>query len=265
MIHAIKAEWMKLTRRGMILGGAGVMVGFMTLATLLTLQSALPEPPTGVAGPVMRPTLAQIEASDGLLSIFGILVHIVGIVSAVIFAQSIGSEYSNGTLKVMLTREPRRLVLLSAKILAISGFIAAAIFVAFIVLFGASNHMADAKEYDISAWMSSEGWSASLGGLARLWVAALVQGLIGLTLGVLFRSPAPAVGVGIGYIFALEPLIIGSWSEAAKWLPGPVLTAFTKGGTADVPILMASALVALYSLALIAVAGVIIQRRDVVG
>lgn len=264
MIHAIKAEWMKLMRRGMMLGGAGVLVAFMTLATLLTLQSALPEPPMGVSAPGMRPTLVQIEAFDGLLSIFGILVHLVGIVSAVIFAQSIGSEYSNGTLKVMLTREPRRLVLLFAKVLAISGFIAAAIFVAFIVLFGASNHMADAKGYDISAWTSPEGWSASLGGLARLWVAALVQGLIGLALGVLFRSPAPAVGVGIGYIFAIEPLIIGAWSEGTKWLPGPVLTAFTKGGTADVPMLAASALVALYSLALVAVASVIIQRRDVV-
>lgn len=255
---------MKLTRRGMILGGAGVLVAFMTIATLLTLQSALPAPPTG-ATPGLRPTLAQIEASDGLLSIFGILVHIVGIVSAVVFAQSIGNEYSNGTLKVILTREPRRLVLLFAKILAISGFIAAAILVGFIMLFGASNHMADAKGYDISAWTSPEGWSSSLGGLARLWVAAVVQGLIGLTLGILFRSPAPAVGVGVGYIFLVEPLIIGAWSEAAKWLPGPVLTAFTKGGTADLPILTASALVVLYTAALVIVGSAIIQRRDVVG
>lgn len=264
MIHAVRAEWMKLTQRGALLGGAGVMIGAMTLATLLTLGSVLPAPPPGVPPPpAMRPSVEQIETPEGLLAIFGILVHVVGIVSAVIFAQSVGGEYANGTLKSMLTREPRRLVLLFAKIVALSGFIAIAMFVAFIPMFGGSNHLAGAKGLDISAWTSAEGLSASFGGLARLWVAALVQGLLGLALAIVFRSAALAVGVGIGYIIALEPLLIGAWNESATWLPGPVLTAFTSGGTETIAMGTASLLIGVYVVILAAVASAILVKRDV--
>jgi ABC-type transport system involved in multi-copper enzyme maturation permease subunit len=211
----------------------------------------------------MRPTIEQLAAPDGLLALFGVFVHIVGIVSAVLFAQSIGSEYTYGTLKIMLTREPRRLVLLFAKIAALAGFLALAMLAAFLVMFGVTNHLAGAKGIDVSAWMTSEGASYWLGGLGRLWIAAVVQGVIGFTLGVAIRAPAPAVGIGIGYIIAIEPLVISAWSDGVNWLPGPVLIALVKGGTAALPLASAAALVAAYTVILVSVASVIFARRDV--
>lgn len=263
-MHAVKAEWTKLMRPGMLLGGAGLLVGLMTFATAMIVVSALPEPPVdAMAPPGMRPTEEQLESSEGALLIFGILVHIVGVVSAVIFAQGIGAEYSNATLKTMLTREPRRLVFLAGKVVATATFIGAAMLVGMVVVLGAGGHVASSQGLDLSGWLTDGAWTTTLGGLARLFVAALVQGFIGLALGLLLRAPGPAVGAAAGYVLAVEPLIMNAWSASAEWLPGPVLTAFTRGGTEAISLATATALVALYAAILLAVGGAVIARRDV--
>jgi ABC-2 type transport system permease protein len=262
MIRSFLSEWVKLRRPGMILGGAGTIVGFAILTIVLTLTTASATP-TDQEGPGGGLTLAQLAASDGLASILASAATFIGVVALSVFATSIASEYSQGTLRNLLVRQPRRVRLLAGKLLALASFTALAVVVAGIAAVATALLVAPTQDVSTAAWFTSAGWTALAGGLGNLLVATFGWGLVGALLALVLRAPAAAVGVGLAWALPGELLVTAAWSDGARWLPGQLLDTLAQGGTAAVTYGWAGLLLALYGVVAVVAGTTLFARRDV--
>jgi ABC-2 type transport system permease protein len=262
MTRSFLSEWIKLRRPGMILGGAGTIVGFAILTVVLTLTTASATP-TDQEGPGGGLTLAQLATADGLASILASAATFIGVVALSVFATSIASEYSQGTLRNLLVRQPRRVRLLAGKLLALASFTTLAVVVAGIAAVATALLVAPTQDISTAAWFTSAGWTALAGGLGNLLLATLGWGLLGALLALVLRTPAAAVGVGLAYALPGELLLTTAWSDGARWLPGQLLDALAQGGTAAVTYGSAGLLLALYGVVAMVAGTTLFARRDV--
>lgn len=266
MRRALASEWYKLWRRGMVLGILGSMAAVCVLAVILVFANAKAPgsaPPPGPGGGEQGLPTTEALAKDGFTRVFQFSGGLLGVISLVLFAQALGSEYREGTLKVLLSREPRRLVLLAGKLVALGAFLAVAILSAFAIQTLAALLMAGARGISTSAWWTASAWQNAAGLVARMWVADATRGLLGAALAILLRSSASAIGVGVGYLLVGEGIVSLVWKDATRWLPNFVLGTFTGGGTAAQPLADASLLVAGYAIVFAAVCAVVFRQRDV--
>jgi ABC-2 type transport system permease protein len=262
MIRSFRSEWVKLRRPGMILGGAGTIVGFAILTVVLTLTTASATP-TEQEGPGGGLTLAQLATADGLASVLATAATFIGVVALSVFAMSIASEYSQGTLRNLLVRQPRRARLLAGKLVALASFTTLAVIVAGIAAVATALLVAPTQDISTTAWFTSAGWTALAASLTNLLVATLGWGLLGALLGLVLRAPAAAVGVGLAWALPGELLVTAAWSDGARWLPGQLLGALAEGGTTAVTYGWAGLLVALYAVVAVIAGTTLFARRDV--
>jgi len=273
VIRAFRAEWYKLMRPGIIIGGAGTMIALAILTASLIFANAQAPGATptqgggggGPGGPGGLPATAVLAQSTGMVAAFGFAGALIGVVVLVLFAQSVGNEYRDGTLKMLLSREPRRLRLLAGKLAAMSLLVAAGILAAFAAQTLVAAGIAGARGIPTSAWWTQDGWDHAAAVVSRTYVVALVDGLLGTALAVLFRAAAPAIGVGIGYTLVGENIFLLVWREGQNWLPGQVMQAFSRGGTPSLTMAAASWLVLGYAALFVLVSGSVFWRRDVAG
>jgi ABC-2 type transport system permease protein len=262
MTRSFLSEWIKLRRPGMILGGAGTIVGFAILTVVLTLTTASTTPTDqGPGGQGL--TLEQLATADGLASILASAATFIGVVALSVFAMSIASEYSQGTLRNLLVRQPRRVQLLAGKLLALASFTTLAVIVAGIAAVATALLVAPAQDVSTAAWFTSAGWTALAAGLGNLLLATLGWGLLGALLALVLRAPAAAVGVGLAWALPGELLVTAAWADGARWLPGQLLDALAQGGTAAVTYGWAGLLLALYGVVAVVAGTTLFARRDV--
>lgn len=266
MISALHAEWYKLWRRGMVLGTIGTMIGITCLLTLVIFGRASSDAPGASAGQLLSnlsPSLATLSTAAGLVQGLTIAGNFIGLISLVLFAQVIGGEYREGTLKVLLSHEPRRVHLLFGKLLALAGFVAVAVLSAFVVEVATAVVVAGARGASTSEWWTSDALQNAAGLVARTVAAVIVRGLMGAFLAVLFLGAVPAIGVGLGYTFVADALIVAAWPDARNWLPQEALVAFAQGGKGGLATDQAGLLIAAYAIAFVVVAGALFHSRDV--
>lgn len=266
MISALHAEWYKLWRRGMVLGVIGTMVGITCLLTIVIFARASSAAPGANAGQLLSglsPSLATLSTSVGLVQGLTTAGNFIGLIALVFFAHVVGSEYRDGTLKVLLSLQPRRLHLLAGKLLAMAAFVAVAVLAAFAFQVATAVVLAGARGASTSAWWTSDTLRNATGLVARTVAAVIVRGLMGGFLAVLFRGAVPAIGVGLGYTFVADALIVAAWPDARKWLPHEALVAFAQGGKAGLATGQAGVLTAAYAIVFVVVAGALFRSRDV--
>ncbi len=211
------------------------------------IHSELPRKP--------RCTRAQLHSSAGLARALGQSTILLGVVALCIGAAALASEYSTGTLRNLLVREPHRhLRLLGGMAVGVLTFIAAATVVALVVASGAAVAVASTKGIDTSAWLAPAG----LGHVGRasldLLASTLGFGLIGILLGVVLRSPVAAIGVGVAYALPVEAILSSTVNGIDRFLPGQLLGVLADGGTHAISYTSAGLTVLLY--ATVAVVGV---------
>jgi ABC-2 type transport system permease protein len=230
MIRAYRSEWVKLTRRGQVLGSWGTMVGFGLLLAVLLLSNAqrVEEAEQTPQGPPVIP-IGLLEQAGGGSFAFQSSGQLLGIIALVIAAANLATEYTGGTLKVLLVREPRRAVLFAGKMAALWIFILVGITMTLLATVGASAAVASARGIDMSAWWSGEGWSLLGQGWVDVTASAFVWSLMGTMLAVLFRSGFPAIGIGIAYPLVVEGLLALVLPDVVKWMPGSVLSRLAQG------------------------------------
>ncbi|MFA5943863.1 MAG: ABC transporter permease subunit [Candidatus Thermoplasmatota archaeon] len=254
MIRAFRAEWVKLLRLGQILGSWGTMVGFGLLLTILLIANAgtpAPAPPECTAevpdeaacaraiaeanqqsqqnGPTIAVDL--IEDTDGGIFAFQATGQLLGIIALVIAAANVATEYTSGTLKALLVREPRRTVLLVGKVGALWSFILVGITLTLAVTVLTSFLVAAGRGIDTTAWWTGDGWSALGQAYVNVVAGAFVWSLMGTMLAILFRSGFPAIGIGIAYPLVVEGLLGLVMEDVVKWMPGSVLATVAAGDT----------------------------------
>ncbi len=272
-MRALRSEWSKLMRPGQLLGSWGTMAGFGLLLTLLLIARAGAEPEVDefgnqVGGPSIP--IALLERPDGWVLAFGATGQLLGIIALVIAAGNLAAEFTSGTLKGLLVREPRRAVLLGGKIGAVWAFIASGIALTLLVTVVASLALAGARGIATDAWFTAEGLGDLAQSLLNVTLAAMMWALMGTMLAMVFRSGPPAIGIGIGYPLLVEGLLGLVLPDFVRWMPGSVLAAVAAGSAESVfgeaeGLGYGAALVlsVAYAAAFLVISLVLLKRRDV--
>jgi len=261
MLGAFSSEWLKLRRRSMLLGGLAALA-FTILATVLTIERVSDTVARG-RGHDFAVTTAQLSRPDGLVHGVTSSITLLGIVALCVFAGAMAGEYSQGTLRNLLVREPRRLRFLAGKYVALASFMTIAVLVAITVGAAVAFALAPSKGVVTSAWTTSAGLSALWHAVLNVTLACIGYGTLGWALAILTRSPVLAVGVGVAYILPGEAIINATWSSAQNWLPGQLLSALANGGTSTVGYDHASLWLLIYAIVIAVATATLFARRDV--
>ena len=264
MIRSMHAELLKLRRPAFIYGAAGAMLGFAVLATVLTFATATTTTPgPWVGGDSLTSTVGQLGQSGGLTRGFTIAAGFIGLLVFVLFATDITNEYGLGTIRVLLLKEPRRAPLLAGKLLALLACVAAVLLAAELLAGAAAVALAHIRGIPTADWFTAAGLHHLAGDYANALLTAGVFGTVGATVGVLTRSTALALGIGLAWLAPLEHLIQLSWSGAGSWLPGLVFDAVASGGTTTTTYPHALVTALAYATLALTAGTVVFVRRDI--
>jgi ABC-2 type transport system permease protein len=262
MLGAFSSEWVKLRRRAMLLWGLGGGLFFALIATIFTIERAVKNP--GLF-PLRRGRVSfyQLEMPTGLVHGVVDISTLIGIVALCLFAGAFATEFSQGTMRNLLVREPRRAQLLTGKFLAIAVFIGVAVVLEIVVSCAVAFILAPGRGITTSAWTSSTGINDLLQATLHVFLASVGYGMLGAAAGVLLRSPGVAIGAAVAYVVAIEGIVVGAiWSNGDRWLPGQLLSAVAHGGTTDSSYHHSLITLAVYMVLIAAGTLIVFTRRD---
>jgi ABC-2 type transport system permease protein len=262
MVGAFLSEWVKLRRRAMLVWGLGGSLLLTMFATVLTIERTQRSFPAGT-GSRFHITIAELSRTDGFVRGVVTASNLLGIVALCLFAVAFASEYSQGTLRNLLVRQPRRGRLLAGKFLALAVFVAVAIALAVIVAAAVAFALGPSKGIDTAAWTTSTGLSDLGETILHSYLASIGYGILGTALAIGLRSPALAVALGVAYALPGEAIVSRLWSDGDRWLPGQLLSALAHGGTAGTSYTRALSILIVYAAITAAATIALFQRRDV--
>lgn len=256
--HVVKSEILKVLTLPSTAITLGLTVVFGLLVTGLVTNNAAGRSPQFYQG--FDPTQTALT---GLV--------VAGLTGGVFGALLITGEYSSGTIRSTLSANPRRPIVLAAKLsvtaIAMAIFCEILSFVAFFIG---------------EAILSGGGApSASLGSpnaLRAVWMTGLFIALLALMsfgFGLIFRSTAGAISAFVAVVFVLPLVIRGISESATRWTPTRILINSIMnttnpppgGGPKGGPILDFSPgigllVMALYAAIALAVGAVLFMKRD---
>ena len=184
-----------------------------------------------------------------------------GIVTLAFWALAAASDYSSGLIRLLVAAEPRRWRLVIGKTVALVLITALVTSVACVVNAVAALPVAQASGIDTATWgkdvpsVIAAAWSNAFG-------AQLVWGCIGLALAIVTRSAAIAIAIGVGYVLVAESVIKMADGVPSDWLLGTTITAIASGGSEAVSYGTAVTLGAGYGIFALALAILVVTRRD---
>ena len=204
-----------------------------------------------------------------------------GVFALMLGVLAFGSEFGWGTLKTLFLQRPGRLTVFGAKLLALGAVLVPFVLVVFALGAAASSVVALREGAEI-AWPSA--WLL-VRSLAAGWLVLAVWAAFGVWLAVLSRGTALAIGIGILYVLVVEGLI-SAFADAVGFLQ-PVTEFLLRANayslvkavglsTADaagngpgsfggpyVDAAQALAVLAVYGVTFLLLAGLLLRRRDV--
>jgi ABC-2 type transport system permease protein len=213
MIRVIKAEFRKNVRRPAFRIGAALVGLLVALAYGIGLAGVI-NPSLAPRGGVHVLTLYPDQFVNNVMGAVGLGAAIAMVVGAL----TAGSEFTWGTFKTALTQRAGRLTTIAGRSIAFLVFIGTLTLIIFAI--GAASSVVVAL-YQGQAIT----WPVALDilkGFGAVWLVLSVSGSLGVALGVLFRQPAAAVGVGLIYGLALQVLVVrfiaGINNGAYQWI-----------------------------------------------
>ena len=255
MWAAFSSEWTKLRRRTLFLST------FLGLAAAASVFVILMFSQASAHGGIV--TLQQLARPNGLVIGVARASMLLGVVAFGIAASQVASEYSLGTLRQLLVRQPRRAVLLAGKMLGVITFLVLALCFAGLVAFVAALVAAHSRSVPTSAWFTGTGLGDLFRELGDLVLATIGYSVLGMALGQFVRSAVFAVIVGFAWLVAVENIIARIVPSVQQWLPGQSLVAVASAGGEGVGYAHGVILGAVYAAAAIAAAMAVFLRSDV--
>jgi ABC-type transport system involved in multi-copper enzyme maturation permease subunit len=208
-------------------------------------------------------SMADLHSAHGLAQALGQSTTLLGVVALCLCGAALAGEFSTGTIRNLLVREPRRLRLLGGMTLGVLSFVAAITLVALSAATLVAIAIASGKGVNVSVWFGSAG----LGELGRtttnLLLSTLGFGLIGAVLGIVLRSPVAAIGAGVAYALPVEAILSATIRGIDRFLPGQLLQVVAAGGGHTLSYSTSVLTLAMYAAIGAAVAGYLFARRDV--
>jgi len=261
-MNVVRAELATLARRRVLVTTALATAAFAVVTTLATFLSAEPAPgPSQGRGA----TLESLAEPGGGTEAFSRGIGFVGLLVLVAFSARLAGEFSHGTLRTVLIKEPRRLRVVLGKLAALVAFMAAVLLLAEALSFAASVLIAPTQDVATANWYGLDAIGEAAGDYAAALAGTSAWALYGMTLALLLRSVAIAVGVGVAWAGPLEHITAESWQAAERWFPGLQLETLAGGGTSDLSYERALLLTAIYATLAVAAGLVTLRRRDIAG
>jgi ABC-2 type transport system permease protein len=214
MIRAFCSELLKCRRWSMLVG-TGIMLVPSAFFAYLTFHQIT----SGATSQELDPLAHAFPTSLGLITIVGQARSFIIAIALIMVTANMAAEWSQGTWRNLLVREPRRLRLLSGKILALTLFVLLSMT---LTLLGSSMlilALAHAQGVQIAAWTSSAGLSAWLAFFGNEVLCLIGVCLLGMLIAVLTRSTGIAVGAALAYVLIPEGIIAMVWNEGSRWFP----------------------------------------------
>lgn len=264
MTKVIRAELATLVRRRVLVAVGVAITAFVAVTMLAVFLSAEPAA-TGPPRDAREATLESLAEPGGGTEAFSLGIGFFGLFVLVAFVTRLAGEFSHGTLRTLLIKEPRRVRVVLGKVVALMAFMAAMLLVAEALTFIASVSLAPGQDIDTATWYSLDGIGAAAGDYAAALAGTAAWALYGMTLGLLLRSVPIAIGVAVAWAGPLENITAQSWQAAERWFPGLQLQALSTGGTSDVSARHALLLTAIYVTLAVAVGLLTLKRRDITG
>ena len=195
----------------------------------------------------------------GFASVGGLL----GIIALCVFAAQTAQEYTYGTLRNLLVRQPGRLRILLGKLIAMKIFALILVFISALVSIAISLLLAERAKVTTDLWFTAEGYQAIGQNLLNVSISVIYFGIVGMVLGLLLRSPISAISIGVLWLLIIENLIGAVKPETLDWMPGNQLATIAQGGTPELSYSHALTLGSAYVFLGAIVAAILFSRRDV--
>ena len=251
MFNVVAAELRKMKRPSIVLS---------TFAIIGTLS-------IGMTGFIFlsknKDTWAVVSKFDGPTYSYSMVTSFMGYVALTIFASQTAQEYTFGTLRNLLVRQPNRIILFLGKYLAMTVFAILFVLFTFILNVGLSYILAKYQHLGIDSWSSTKG----LQGLSKLFFKSMIAmigfGSFGMALGMILKSPLGAISASLLWFLVVEGLLGAILKGATKWLPGNALMVINDGGMTSLPFTRGLLIAATYVIALMSISGYLFHTRDV--
>ena len=261
MFHVVRAELRKLRRPTLLISTILVVAVLTALFTSIVFLRANSGPGNGRGGESISP--AVLSQATGLIYGFKIVSFFLGITALCVFASQSAQEYSLGTLRNLLVRQPSRMKLLFGKYLSMVIFAIALVVIDAIVAIGVSYLLAPHARVTTSAWFTVDAVSLLGKTFVNVLLATIAFGTFGMILGLLFRSPISSIAIGVIWSLILETILGGVVSSTQKWLPGQNFDNVAQGGSTTVSYHWSMLLAAGYLTIGLGLVALLFKRRDV--
>ena len=260
------AEWRKLRRPTFFFGTMGSVIFVTGLVT--SLLFLLIDAKTGNADRGNRITREMLQLADGFTIGFRSSNSLLGLVALSVFAAQTAQEYTYGTLRNLLVRQPRRLRLLFGKYIAMISFALVTVIVSALTAISLAFGLSGKARVLTDNWLTADAQNAMAHSFVNVLISTIGYGTIGMLLGLLFRSPISSISIGTAYLLVVESIISIAWKPAANWMPGNLLSVVASGGSPigveDVPTYSQALIrVGLYLIGASLITATLFKRRDV--
>jgi len=255
------AEWRKLRRPTLLLGTLGAVAFFSVLVS--SLLFLMIDSPNGNGDRGVRITREMLSLSNGATYSFSSIGNLLGIIALCVFAAQTAQEYSLGTWRNLLVRQPGRIRLLVGKLASMKVFAIIMTLVSAVISIGVSYALAGGKDVNTTLWFNSDGRLEIAKTLLNVFISILGFGIIGMVLGILLRSPISSISLGVLWLLIVENIVGAVKASTLQWLPGNQLGTIAVGGTESVSYTHALSLSGLYVGIALVIATVLFTRRDV--
>ncbi len=261
MFNVTRAELRKLRRPTLLISTILVVAALTALFTSIVFLRANSGQGNGQRGEIISPAI--LSSPLGLVYGFKIVSFFLGITALCVFASQTAQEYTLGTLRNLLVRQPSRMKILFGKYLSMIIFAIALVFLDAVVAIGVSYGLAPHAKATTTAWFTATALSLLGRTFLNVLLTTLAFGTFGMILGLLFRSPISAIATGVIWSLILETILGGVVSSTQKWLPGQNFDNIAQGGSNTVSYQWSLGLSALYLTVGFAIVALLFKRRDV--
>jgi len=251
------SEWVKMRRRRLWWGSYGAITAVVVMTTIVAVVGAQTHSGNGAV------TVATLARPAGLGQGLVNSVVLLGAVALSIAAAQFGGEFTLGTLRCLLVRQPSRSKLLVGKGVGVVTFLVGAVVVASIVAMGVAFAAARFRGIPTVAWTSATGMADFGRDLGDLVAAVCGFGVVGMVLGVILRSSVLAIGTGLALMLPVESILVSAAPGSARWLPGQLLQAVAQGGSPQAAFGPALVTIGAYLAGLVVVTLILFEVRDV--
>ncbi len=261
MFNVMKAELRKLRRPTLLISTILVVAALTALFTSIVFLRANSGQGNGQRGEIISP--ATLGSATGLIYGFKIVSFFLGITALCVFASQTAQEYSLGTLRNLLVRQPSRMKILAGKYLSMIIFAIALVVIDAIVAIAVSYSLAPHAKVTTSAWFTASALALLGKTFINVLLGTIAFGTFGMILGLLFRSPISSIATGVIWSLILENILAGVVSSTQKWLPGQNFDNVAQGGSLTVSYHWSMGIAAAYLIVGFSIVAVLFKRRDV--